>query len=227
MGARGHPGLQIVRVFCDEDLGAGNALGVFLDGRAIAEVERQPIATELGFSETVFVDDPERGEMRIFTPAAELPLAGHPLVGTAWLLREAGSPPQVLRPPAGEVAVRFEDEMTYVRARPEWSPPFEWVQLDSPADVDALPGPPEGYGLVGMWSWLDEAAGRVRARVFCPAEGIPEDEATGSAAMLLCSQLGRELEIRQGRGSVIYAKPIEGGYAEIGGRVIGDPHARP
>ena len=40
----------------------------------------------LGFSETVYVDDPDTGQLRIFTPAAELPFAGHPLVGTAWLL---------------------------------------------------------------------------------------------------------------------------------------------
>ena len=44
------------------------------------------VATDLGFSETVFVDDPETGELRIFTPTTELPFAGHPLVGTAWLL---------------------------------------------------------------------------------------------------------------------------------------------
>ena len=63
---------------------------MFLDGAEVAEAERQPIAAELGFSETVFVDDRERGEMRIFTPGVELPLAGHPLVGTAWLLRGRG-----------------------------------------------------------------------------------------------------------------------------------------
>jgi predicted PhzF superfamily epimerase YddE/YHI9 len=220
VGAREHPGLQIVRVFCDEEGSAGNPLGVFLDGTAVPERERQPIATELGFSETVFVDDASRGGMRIFTPAVELPLAGHPLVGTAWLLREAGAEPSVLRPPAGEVGVRFAGELVHVSARPEWAPPFEWVELGSPAEVDAIPGPPQGYGLVGMWSWLDLDAGVVRARVFVPAEGIPEDEATGSAAMLLCAKLGRELEIRQGRGSLIHARPLDDGRAEIGGRVV-------
>ena len=54
------------------------------------EAERQAVAGDLGFAETVFVDDRERAEMRIFTPEVELPLAGHPLVGTAWLLRERG-----------------------------------------------------------------------------------------------------------------------------------------
>jgi len=107
MGAREHPGLRVVRVFCAADGSHGNPLGVFLAGEQIDEADRQPIATELGFSETVFVDDIERGEIRLFTPLEELPLAGHPLVGTAWLLREAGRAPDVLRPPAGEVTVRF------------------------------------------------------------------------------------------------------------------------
>jgi predicted PhzF superfamily epimerase YddE/YHI9 len=49
----------------------------------------------------VFVDDAERGEMRIFTPAVELPFAGHPVVGTAWLLaRERDAVPRCARPPA-------------------------------------------------------------------------------------------------------------------------------
>jgi len=219
-GAREHPGLEVVRVFCREDGAGGNALGVFLDGGAIAEDERQPIATELGFAETVFVDDLERAEMRIFTPRAELPLAGHPLVGTAWLIRERGSPPDVLRPPAGEVQVRFDGELTYAAARPEWSPPWDFTRLGSPADVDALPAPPAETGEMAMWAWLDESAGLVRARVFAPDDGIDEDEATGSAAMMLTADLGREIEIRQGRGSVIYARPLDDGRAEISGRVV-------
>ena len=227
MAAREHPGLRVVRVFCAADRSRGNPLGVFLDGREINEAERQPMATELGFSETVFVDDAERGEMRIFTPADELPLAGHPLVGTAWLLRERGGAPEVLRPPAGEVRVRFEGDSPYVAARPEWCPPFRWVQLDSPAQVEGLAGPPEGYGLVGLWAWIDEAASLIRARVFCPAEGIGEDQATGSAAILLCSRLGRPIEIRQGRGSVLHVRPLGDGYAEVGGIVVDDPDAQP
>ncbi len=207
-------------MFCAADGSGGNPLGVFVDGGAVALEERQPIATELGFSETVFVDEAERGVIRIFTPATELPLAGHPLLGTAWVLREAGHEPGVLRPPAGEVPIRFEGELTHAQARPEWCPPFEWEQLGSPQDVDALPAPPprEG-GFFGMWAWLDEARGLVRARVFVPAEGIPEDEATGSAAILLSAELDREIEIRQGEGSVIFARPAKSGYVEIAGRV--------
>jgi PhzF family phenazine biosynthesis protein len=67
--------LHVLRVFCAADGSGGNPLGVFLDGGAVPEAERQSIATDLGFAETVFVDDAGRGELRIFTPGVELPLA--------------------------------------------------------------------------------------------------------------------------------------------------------
>ena len=98
--------LHVLRVFCDEAGEHGNPLGVFLDGGEVPPERRQAVAHELGFSETVFVDDAARGEIRIFTPGLELPFAGHPTVGTAWLLAHEGEAVEVLRPPAGEVAVR-------------------------------------------------------------------------------------------------------------------------
>jgi predicted PhzF superfamily epimerase YddE/YHI9 len=214
--------LHVLRVFCAADGSGGNPLGVFLDGAAVPEAERQAIAHELGFAETVFVDDPARGELRIFTPSVELPLAGHPLVGTAWLLRETQRRVEILRPPAGEVAVRFDGELTLIAGKPEWGPPFEFVELGLPSEVEALDGPPAADGNVGVWAWVDREAGIIRERVFVPEEGVPEDEATGSAAMRLVALLGRELEIRQGRGSTIYARPLEGGIAEVGGRVVLD-----
>jgi predicted PhzF superfamily epimerase YddE/YHI9 len=214
--------LDVLRVFCAEDGSGGNPLGVFLDGAEVPEDRRQAIAHDLGFSETVFVDDPRRAEMRILTPDEELPLAGHPLVGTAWLLRERGYAPATLRPPAGEVTVRFEGDLTCTAGRPEWGPPWEFVEVGSPAEIDALDGAPAGYSLPAVWAWIDEPVGVIRARVFAPGTGVDEDEATGSAAMRLCTLLGREIEIRQGKGSVIYAAPLDGGVAEIRGRVVAD-----
>jgi predicted PhzF superfamily epimerase YddE/YHI9 len=214
--------LHVLRVFCGADGSHGNPLGVFLDGAEVPEAERQEVARDLGFSETVFVDDLERGELRILTPRVELPLAGHPLVGTAWLLRENRTPAGTLRPPAGEVRVRFTDELTYISARAEWAPQFDFLELDAPAEVEALEGAPAGYGDVGVWAWLDRDAGKIRVRVFAPHEGIAEDEATGAAALRLVTRLGLELEIHQGRGSIIYGRPLGDGLAEVGGRVVLD-----
>lgn len=68
---------------------AGNQLAVFTDARDIPEDELQPIAKEMNLSETTFVYPPEADghvRMRIFTPSAELPFAGHPTLGTAFVL---------------------------------------------------------------------------------------------------------------------------------------------
>ena len=212
------PQLHLLRVFCADDGSAGNPLGVFLQGAEVPGEQRQSVAADLGLSETVFLDDAERGEVRIFTPAVELDFAGHPAVGTAWLLGGVDA----LRPPAGEIAVTREGENVYVAARPEWGPPHELKQLDSPEAIDALDGPPDGVDLVAAWAWIDEAAGTMRARVFPVRIGIPEDEATGSAATKLCAHAGRPIDIHQGRGSRILARPAVDGFVEIGGRSVID-----
>jgi predicted PhzF superfamily epimerase YddE/YHI9 len=211
--------LHVLRVFTGPDGRGGNPLGVFLDGGLIPPEHRQDVASELGFSETVFVDDPAEGAIRIFTPGRELPFAGHPTVGTAWLFRETGAPATTLRPPAGEVPTRHDAERTWVRARPEWVHPIVVEQLESAADVDAQPlqrlGDPGRY----VWAWIDEPAGTLRSRYFATDVGIVEDEATGAAAVLMGSLLGRPLTIRQGVGSEIVVRPWPDGMVEIGGRV--------
>jgi predicted PhzF superfamily epimerase YddE/YHI9 len=212
-------GLSVLKVFVGEDGRGGNQLGVFLDGGAVPGGERQAIATELNFSETVFVDDRERGELEIYTPAKLIPFAGHPLVGTAWLLAHEGVPVETLRPPAGEVGVRREGGLTFIEADPGWTVDFEYVQQPSPAAVDALAGAPDGVGAAYCWAWIDEAAGLVRARSFVPMEGIVEDEATGSAALTLSARVGRSLEVRQGAGSLLRTRLLDGGRVEVGGRV--------
>ncbi len=211
--------LHVLRVFCAEGGGGGNALRVFLDGSSIRPADRQGVAADLGFAETVFVDDAERGEIRIFTPGTEVPFAGHPVVGTGWLLARERGRAVALHPPAGEVPVRLEGELTFAAGRPEWAPEWEFVQLGAPAEVEGLDGPPEGHDAVGVWAWIDEPAGLIRERVFAAPYGIAEDEATGSAAVVLSARLGRELDIRQGKGSRILARPLADGIVEIGGRV--------
>jgi predicted PhzF superfamily epimerase YddE/YHI9 len=215
--------LHVLRVFVTPEGTGGNPLGVFLGGAAVPEERRQAVAADLGFSETVFVDDPAAGAVRIFTPAAELPFAGHPLVGTSWLLARERTAVAVLRPPAGEVPTFTDDDgVTWIRGRAEWAPQMSFRQLADPGQVDALDGAPDGLGFVDCWAWEDEAAGRVRARVFAPAFGIAEDEATGAAAVRLVSRLGRPITIRQGAGSLLRARPGPDGTAEVGGEVTLD-----
>jgi trans-2,3-dihydro-3-hydroxyanthranilate isomerase len=109
---------HIVDVFAEERF-AGNPLAVVRDAANLDTSAMQRIALEFGFSETTFVvSDPRESEpgvgVRIFTPAEELPFAGHPTLGTAWVIREhvaPGRPEAVaLALGVGRVPVAFEPE---------------------------------------------------------------------------------------------------------------------
>jgi trans-2,3-dihydro-3-hydroxyanthranilate isomerase len=98
-------------VFTDRPL-AGNQLAVFTDARDLDELTMQELALELGLSETVFVLPPREGgtvRIRIFTPRNEIPFAGHPCLGTAFVL---GAPLQLgviaLETGSGIVPVELE-----------------------------------------------------------------------------------------------------------------------
>jgi predicted PhzF superfamily epimerase YddE/YHI9 len=211
--------LHVVKVFVGPNGSGGNLLGVFLDGPAIEESRRQRIAFDLGFSETVFVDDAARGVVRIFLPTEEAAFAGHPAVGSAWLIGEEIGPIDVLRPPAGDVPVRYEGDVTWIRGRPEWLPGEMNIQeLSSAAEVEAHPGQAMGTPWLYIWAWEDESAGRLRSRSFPTTFGILEDEASGAASVVMGSRIGRPLVIRQGVGSEIRVMPLDDGTVEIGGR---------
>jgi trans-2,3-dihydro-3-hydroxyanthranilate isomerase len=103
----------LVDVFTDTPL-AGNGLAVFTDAREIPEEVLQPLAREMNLSETVFTYTPEgdgHARIRIFTPTVELPFAGHPTLGSAFVL---GGPLQLheirLETGSGVVPVQLERE---------------------------------------------------------------------------------------------------------------------
>ena len=265
----------VADVFTDTPL-AGNQLAVFTDGRDADPVTMQALAREMAFSETVFVLPPSSREadvrIRIFTPASELPFAGHPTLGTAFVL---GGPLQkvVIRieTGAGIVPVELEREgpqIVFGRMQqpiPEWEPfaradeviallgivrpelPVElyhlgpthaYFELRSPDDVSALA--PDftslaRLGHVGVNCFARDG-GRWKTRMFGPADGVPEDPATGSAAGPLAIHLarhgriafGEEIEISQGaeigRPSTLYAR-VDGSperieRVEVGGSAV-------
>lgn len=201
---------RIVDVFSDRPL-AGNALCVVVD--PCPPDVMQAIAREMHLSETTFVTarTDDGYEMRIFTPADELPFAGHPSVGTAWTM----GPGRWTQTTSGATVVIEVDDHGAVMSQPD--PVFE--QLDDGPAAAAL----HLAGAVGAWRGTaggtthlylatDEsidalspdmtAIGRVaggvgastltvfrrlddrsvHVRAFGPHTGIPEDPGTGSAA---------------------------------------------
>ncbi len=130
--------VTVLRVFTDPDGKFGNPLGV-VDASTVEPSDRQRIATQLGYSETIFIDVPEQGastaSARIFTPATELPFAGHPTVGASWWLRDRGTPVNTLQVPAGIVQITYEDDLTAVSARSEWAPEFAIYDLESTEEL--------------------------------------------------------------------------------------------
>lgn len=120
---------RIVDVFTQTPL-EGNPLAVFLDARGLDAATMQKIAREMNLSETTFVFPVERADsaarVRIFTPASEMRFAGHPTIGTAWALRDAGIVAMnarsfALHENVGLVAIRVdegEDPLIWLRTPP-------------------------------------------------------------------------------------------------------------
>lgn len=208
----------VVRVFTDGQSG-GNALGVIPDSVDLSSEAMQGIAAELGFSETVFLSWPASGPpaLRIFTPAVELPFAGHPLVGTAWILNSIGPGVDLMSIEIGEVGIRMDNGTCWV-GPPERDQPVTEISADdlSRLAVEAVRAWRVVMPMDFLLAELDGAAidkadpdlavvgdscdglyvfargEPVRARFFAPALGIGEDPATGSAAVALVAVLRAE-----------------------------------
>jgi trans-2,3-dihydro-3-hydroxyanthranilate isomerase len=200
---------SIVDVFTDRPL-AGNALCVVLD--PVPEPVMQAIAREVNLSETTFprVVDTAEYENRIFTPGAELPFAGHPTLGSAWVLgpgqwaqRTSGATVAVEVDEGGAVLTQPDPTFSEIDPAPSVAAAglsaavgawvgaagnrFNYVLTDAPIDrlqpdLNAVGAITGRHETVGfaIARRLDDA--RLHVRVFAPGAGIGEDPGTGSAA---------------------------------------------
>ena len=215
--------VHVLRVFTREDVG-GNHLGVVTDVDDLTAERMQAIATQLGYSETVFIDVPARS-IRIFTPADELPFAGHPLVGAAaFLAEEHGVSEDTLSTGVGPIRYQAAGWRADVECRIPVTP----VDPDDVAEVSlaaGMPMPittaclglpkeyliaeyadamtvgalvPDMEALTGRFGFLAyaRAGDEVKARFFAPGTAVPEDPATGSAAVALAHALRLRGEAR-------------------------------
>jgi trans-2,3-dihydro-3-hydroxyanthranilate isomerase len=212
---------EIVDVFTDRPF-AGNPLAVVFGGDGLARDQMQALAREFHLSETVFVLPPTVDgatyRVRIFTPEAELPFAGHPSVGAAVTQHRRGLIPSgavFQECGVGVLPVQVYDDgrATLTGGSPSVGPeldpapllaavgltaadlagpaarlagcgisfPYLSVAPDAVTRSSAGPAVP-GVSNVDVFSW-DPATRQAHARVFAVGVGVPEDPATGSAAL--------------------------------------------
>ncbi len=261
----------ICDVFTDTRFG-GNQLAVLPEAAGLSARQMQQIAREFNFSETTFVLPPEAGHtrrVRIFTPATELPFAGHPNVGTAFVLATTGA----LGPIDGRMSVTFEEKAGLVPITIErrngagvrcellaperltLGPPLSpetvarAVSL-TPGDILTTTHPPQ-VASVGMRFVLAELRDRgaleraranmerfeaiaatgvtpdihlyvrsgdefdIRARMFAPLDGVPEDPATGSANVALGALLAQKDKAPTGSFRWRVAQGVEMGRPSV------------
>jgi trans-2,3-dihydro-3-hydroxyanthranilate isomerase len=222
---------HLVDVFTDRLFG-GNQLAVFTDGRGVSPELMQSIARELNLAETTFVLPAEKAgtdfRVRIFTPLAELPMAGHPTIGTAFVLArekkvtgslvtfEEGVGPVPVT--IGPGRIEMQQPLPSYGARFEAAPIAEMLSLDASAIKETgLPLEVVSCGVpflfvpvrdleamrtirlrLDVWDRLlrtsasphvfaftrdvEFPGSAVHSRMFAPANGIPEDPATGGAS---------------------------------------------
>jgi len=258
-------------VFTDQRFG-GNQLAVLPNAEGLSDRQMQQIAREFNYSETTFVfpgEPPYARRVRIFTPTKELPFAGHPNVGTAFVLATMGELGDIdagaqvtFDEKAGPVVVsikRREGQDIYceltapgrlslgptvpisaVAAAVSLSPddivstihpprvvsvglPFIVVQLKDRAALGrARPSMPGLDALLAqgvipeVLLYIDSGDEfDLRARMFAPMDGVPEDPATGSANCALAGLLTHHHPARDGRYRWRIAQGVEMGRPSL------------
>lgn len=199
-------------VFADRP-GAGNALGVVFDAGDMDAGAMQALAAWLNLSETIFLLPPDAGadyRIRIFTPGSELPFAGHPSVGAAWVAVEH----RLAMPRDGRlvqqcaagllpVSVDRTDDRLHVAVRsPRARSVEEWANpLPGGLASIAAPGRPVALWDNGPRWWLVEAASSSQVRGFAPdfagiAAWTNATRATGVAIFAPEAGDGHDLVVR-------------------------------
>jgi trans-2,3-dihydro-3-hydroxyanthranilate isomerase len=287
---------QTVDVFTADQF-SGNPLAVVLNAEGLSTEQMQAVAGEFNLAETTFVLPPKNAkhtaEVRIFTPRAEMPFAGHPNIGTAFVLARAGTSygrtiagDQVtFEEKAGLVPITLLKDGTTISGARLASPQLLTVGDEVPIEavaaacgisvddietknhhpciascgvgfilaevksrtglasaaphIDVFRRDIVNRGTTGIliYTQVDEHDVDIRARMFAPLKGIPEDPATGSANVALIGllaklrpepnlQLSRTIAqgVEMGRPSLLYAEAEKHGGAVtatfIGGRCV-------
>lgn len=251
-------------VFTDRRFG-GNPLAVLPHAEGLSDEQMQQVAREFNYSETAFVLPAEAGhtrKVRIFTPTREVPFAGHPNVGTAFVLASTGEVPGgdvVFEEAAGLVSVAIHRaggrvvrcELTApqplslgpaldaglvasalslppddLRSEPQVASvglPFVMVEVRSRAALERVRPSLLGFEALfaqgvrpslHLYTRVSDGFD-VRARMFAPLSGVPEDPATGSANCALAGLLATQDERPDGRFAFRIAQGVEMGRPSV------------
>ena len=157
-------------VFTDRLFG-GNQLAVFPDARGLADDTMQSIANEMNFAETTFVLPAERADtdvrMRIFTPAHEMPMAGHPTIGSTFALARTG----LIAPPGDRFV--FGLSVGPIPVSLTWQGDelaFAWMSQLAPRFGPLID---DVHGAATMLGLRDEAVGSTRLPIQVVSCGVP------------------------------------------------------
>lgn len=215
-----------VDVFTSVPFG-GNQLAVFTDARGLAATQMQAIAREMNFSESTFVfppDDPAHdARVRIFTPGQELPMAGHPTVGTGWVLgSERGKDSLVFElgvgptPVAVEAGDEFHGAATMTQRVPEFweanasrAQAAEMVSLDESALHPTLPILNGGAGVDYLYVPLRSRAALAAARANAGAMEAYFGEAFHRAVFAFCPEADVASDVRGRMFFLVNGAPLE------------------
>ncbi|MDD3648069.1 MAG: PhzF family phenazine biosynthesis protein [Candidatus Dojkabacteria bacterium] len=212
--------MHIIKVFTNKEGNFGNPVGIIIDENSeINKKNRQKICQESGYSEVVFIENIKNCEISIFSPTGEIPFAGHAVIGATALLDKLNNEKiTIIRCHGNILKVRHDYNIIRVKADLMIMPEWNFKHLDSAEEIESIESSEiSTFQHCYVWAWLDKKKGIVRARTFAPDWLIPEDEANGSGSMLLASKLRRKLEIIHGKGSVLFANPLDQNTVELGG----------
>lgn len=209
-------------VFANADGEYGDKHGIIIDEAGTLNASaRLTIAANLGYAETIFINDSKSSDISFFAQTKEIPFAGTAALAAAGFLENMnGSYLVHLNSQGKTIPVTHEDGIIRIEANISIMPDWNFIQASSVSEL-------EGYTTeitstlehTMVWAWEDESRGLIRARTFAADWLLPEVEANGSGSMRLAHTLRKDICVVHGSGSEIFAKPMVGNMASLGGVV--------
>lgn len=141
-------------------------MGIVIDEKQqLTPLRRQSLATNLGFDETVFINDLKSADVSIYNLQHEVSFAGHALLGTAWFIEQLSNRRITnLRCRGRSIHMHRDLSLIWLTADKSLLPHWKIMQLNSPEQIDALRMKGQGLQPTLFWAWVNQNASIIRAR---------------------------------------------------------------